>query len=349
MTLLLNVILLLYTAWILWSLRGQSPTRYASLIIKISWLLVITVVVAVLMAEDIFELIQCMTWAVFVYTPIILLSTTAGLRGQAQHFKLVTMSLAILIIGVGVDAFIIEPHWLQATHYTLTNAKLDRPLRIVLIADIQTDQPGTYEARIFQRVKTEHPDLILFAGDYIQLQGQAYEPAVQTLNRLLRRADFQPSLGMVAVQGNVDHADWARIFAHLPVKIVKQSEDLDLGPLTITALSLEDSFLLSQPIAARESYHLVLGHCPNFALGQIDADLLLAGHTHGGQVRLPFIGPLLTFSRVPRQWAGGGLHQIEPEKYLCISRGLGMERHHAPRLRFLCRPELVIFDLKPAG
>ncbi len=348
MTLLLNIILLLYTAWTLWSLRGQSPTRYASLIIKIGWLLIITVVVAVLIAEDTFELIQGMTWAVFLYIPIILIATTFGSRHQSRRLRLVTASLAILIIGVGIDAFVIESHWLQVTHYTLTSDKLDRSLRIALIADIQTDQPGTYEARIFQRVKTEHPDLILFAGDYLQLQGQTYEQAVQTLNRLLRQADFQPSLGMVAVQGNVDHTDWARIFAHLPVKIVEQSEDLDLGPLTITALSLEDSFLLSQPIAARESYHLVLGHCPNFALGQIDADLLLAGHTHGGQVRLPFIGPLLTFSRVPRQWAGGGLHQIKPEKYLCISRGLGMERHHAPRLRFLCRPELVIFDLKPA-
>jgi predicted MPP superfamily phosphohydrolase len=78
----------------------------------------------------------------------------------------------------------------------------------------------------------------------------------------------------------------------------------------------------------------------------VEADLLIAGHTHGGQVRLPGIGPLITLSRVRRSWAAG-LTDIGRGRQLLVSRGIGMERGRAPRLRFLCRPELVVLELAP--
>jgi len=77
------------------------------------------------------------------------------------------------------------------------------------------------------------------------------------------------------------------------------------------------------------------------------ADLLLAGHTHGGQVQLPLIGPLMTLSIVPRAWASG--HTALPwGGDLVVSRGVGMERREAPELRFLCRPQVVIVEVEPA-
>ncbi len=82
-------------------------------------------------------------------------------------------------------------------------------------------------------------------------------------------------------------------------------------------------------------------------LGPVEADLLIAGHTHGGQVRLPLIGPLLNLSRVPRGWIAGAT-TLAPGRTLIVSRGIGMERANAPRLRFLCRPELVVIDLVPS-
>jgi predicted MPP superfamily phosphohydrolase len=81
-------------------------------------------------------------------------------------------------------------------------------------------------------------------------------------------------------------------------------------------------------------------------MGQVDADLLLAGHTHGGQVQLPLLGPLMTNCRVPRAWAAG-VTTLSHDRRLIVSRGIGMERGHAPQIRFLCRPELLVIDLKP--
>lgn len=75
--------------------------------------------------------------------------------------------------------------------------------------------------------------------------------------------------------------------------------------------------------------------------------MLVAGHTHGGQVRLPGIGPLITLSAVPRSRAAGVIHPASGATRV-VSRGLGMERGPAPRLRFLCRPEIVVIDVVPA-
>ncbi len=77
-------------------------------------------------------------------------------------------------------------------------------------------------------------------------------------------------------------------------------------------------------------------------------DVVLAGHTHGGQVQLPFVGPLLTLTRVPRAWSHG-LTALPGGGHLYVSRGIGMERFEAPRVRFRCRPEVVLVDLVPEG
>ena len=130
--------------------------------------------------------------------------------------------------------------------------------------------------------------------------------------------------------------------------IVDASRSFDLGDIQLTCLSVGDSFdpSLSLPNETPERFHLVLGHAPNFALGKVAADLLVTGHTHGGQVQLPWIGPLMTLSRVPRAW-GAGLTELPGGGTLLVSRGIGMERGPAPPIRFLCRPELVVIDLVP--
>ena len=79
---------------------------------------------------------------------------------------------------------------------------------------------------------------------------------------------------------------------------------------------------------------------------RLGADVALSGDTHGGQLRLPGLGPLIRISR------GGssfdiGLHRIAPHGHLYVSRGSGMEGGTVPRVRFLCRRELTLIELVP--
>ena len=77
-------------------------------------------------------------------------------------------------------------------------------------------------------------------------------------------------------------------------------------------------------------------------------DLVLAGHTHGGQVRIPGIGPVITMSRIPRNQAAG-LTKLPSGVLLYVNRGIGMEGGSAPRIRFLCRPEIAVFTIRGTG
>ena len=159
--------------------------------------------------------------------------------------------------------------------------------------------------------------------------------------------DLEAPLGSYAVKGNVDWSDWPVLFAGSPVVALETTSSQDLGPVVLTGLTLQDSANAALSVSAQDKYHIVLGHVPNYSLGQIEADLLIAGHTHGGQVRIPLLGPVFTLSQVPRSWASG-MTSIAPGRHLIVSRGIGMERMNAPRMRFLCRPELVVLDLVPA-
>jgi predicted MPP superfamily phosphohydrolase len=73
-------------------------------------------------------------------------------------------------------------------------------------------------------------------------------------------------------------------------------------------------------------------------------DLTVAGHTHGGQVQLPVVGPLTIASRVPREVGAGGLHELDGRS-IYVSRGVGAERAQAPRLRLGAVPEVSLITL----
>ena len=308
---------------------------------------VILVLGAILYPVDGFGRLQLLAWGVFLHFPLYLIAAGVTLFDKSRLFCYALLILVLIILGVAGDAFLIEPRRQEVSHTTIYSTKLEGSIKVAVLADIQTDKPGSYEARVLAITAAENPDLVLLAGDYLQIYDQdTYHAAVLELRNIFKDAGLNPPLGIYAVRGNVDHNDWTAIFQELSVRTFNTTEILDLGLLTLTGVSWKDSVNPNLVIPGSEKYHIVLGHSPNYSLGEIDADLLLAGHTHGGQFQLPGIGPLLTLSLVPRSWAAG-LTEIKPDQYLLVSRGIGLERGAAPRMRFLCRPELVIIELTP--
>ncbi len=94
-------------------------------------------------------------------------------------------------------------------------------------------------------------------------------------------------------------------------------------------------------------FSILVHHYPAL-VGQasaLGADLHLAGDTHGGQIRLPLLGPLIRIHRMGI-WYPAGLHRVE-STWLYVNRGIGMEGGRVPRARFMCRPEIAVIDLAP--
>ncbi|CAN0554718.1 unnamed protein product, partial [Laminaria digitata] len=231
----------------------------------------------------------------------------------------------------------------------IRSCKVKAPLTIAVLADIQSDDIGAYERSALEATVALHPDLILLPGDYVQAKDLAgYEDNMGRLNRMIKEVGLRAPLGAFAVPGNVDTiGTWPQIFAGTSVTTTTVSRSFALNPdLSITGLTLADSFNVGLKVDAQPGFHIVVGHAPDFSMGQVQADLMVAGHTHGGQVQLPFFGPLLTLSKVPRDWAHGRT-ALSEGRNLVVSRGVGLERGLAPRLRFNCRPELVLIRVLP--
>jgi predicted MPP superfamily phosphohydrolase len=113
-----------------------------------------------------------------------------------------------------------------------------------------------------------------------------------------------------------------------------------------------DADLLEQlrTTTRRQDLVIAVSHYPDPVLSLTPGttiDLILSGHTHGGQVALPRLGPLVTASDVPRVVAAGGLHVVDGHP-IYVSTGVGLERGQAPQLRFGVPPSVALITIVPA-
>lgn len=270
-------------------------------------------------------------------------------------------AVALSFAGVGIYASLIEPRRLQletATIVSGSEALRPGPLRIGVLADLQTDHIGPYERRAVRRLLEQRPDLILIPGDLFQADPATFETELPALRALL--AELQAPLGTFFVPGDVDPPldQLGRVLGGTPVRLLLD----DVATITRGGASIRIGGITAaydSPGAARTidrladgppgDLRLLLSHRPDVALGldpEAPIDLVVSGHTHGGQVVIPGFGPPMTLSRVPRVVAAGGLHRLEGHA-IYVSRGVGHERGQAPRLRFWCPPEISLLTLRP--
>jgi uncharacterized protein len=326
---------------ILYAFRRSPPSRVAWWSWAAAWFLAAGLVAPLAMKlghSDSFGWMQSLCWALFLVLPLLLWGLSLLERGWGRVW---VSAAALLLTAISLDAFFVEPRRLELSRVVVPGL----PARVLLVADLQTDQVGPWEEEVFDRIIAEDADLVLFAGDYIQAPKRIWAEQAEKLRTQLLR--LHPRLGALAVHGDVDPKAWKSIFEGTAVRAEEETTVVPLGAITVTMLHIDDSRApvlgRPMPVSPQPGFHIVLGHAPDIALGKPPADLIVAGHTHGGQVRLPGIGPLLTMSQVPRSWAAGAT-ELPGGSTLVVSRGIGMERRDAPRLRFGCRPELVVLE-----
>ena len=256
-----------------------------------------------------------------------------------------------------VYGFYVEPFYLTASPLSLQapSEAVARPIRIVHLSDIHVERETRREREIVAKVKALQPDLILLTGDYLNLSYLTDPLAIRDARALL--SQLQAPYGVYAVNGSVDgEFQLNALFDGLNIRILNdETARLDTGPDGLYLIGVSnrgyarDEGALKALAASvpREGYGVVLYHTPDLApqaFGQA-IDLYLAGHTHGGQVRLPLYGALITSSIHKKRYEQGLYTQ--GESHLYVSRGLGMEGSIAPRARFLAPPEIVVIDLIP--
>ena len=263
-----------------------------------------------------------------------------------------------LSVGGAAYSYFLEPSWLLTTRQKIRIPGLSPALsgkRIVHLTDFHLGpvSPG-YIARCVNRALELEPDLIALTGDYINLH---HEDAAHEVASIL--GNLEAPLGVYAVSGNHDFGIYHHGGEVLVPLVMKLLADEGITVLDNRAVPFERGGRRTWLVGlgdlwAREcrvmetmrdlpdgDTRIVLNHNPDaiFDIAGEGADLVLSGHTHGGQVDLPFFGPPLL--PVKNRQYYSGLYQVDARTRLYVSNGLG----YLIRVRFNARPEIVVYEL----
>ena len=254
----------------------------------------------------------------------------------------------------------VEPFRLQVNELMIYSDRLPagvKPARLLHITDLHVERLTQREEAVITLARKAKPELILLTGDYVNLSYNRDPETLAQVRQLLRRLSAVAPVYATLGSPPVDLRETvAPLFDNLPVTLMRQAwQGVDLGNgRRLILLGLDCTHHL--PTDEARLHHLVkdaphnapqllLYHSPELmpAAVQHGLDLYLCGHTHGGQVRLPLIGPILTSSQLGRQFVMG-LYKYG-RTHLYVSRGVGLEGLSAPRVRFLCPPEITLISL----
>ena len=261
-------------------------------------------------------------------------------------FRRVILGLAFIGLLCMGYAHWIEPYWLEVTRVNLSSPKLvraTRPIRLAHISDLHCDPVEHIENKLIATLAQEKPDLIVFTGDTMN-RPTSVAVLKQTLTQLAAIAPtfvvkgnwevwFYPTLDLFGGTGVKELNNEA-------VKFEVAGTSLWLIGAPIAELPKFDQAFANVP---SDAYKVLLYHFPD----EIEeaqkrrVDLYCAGHTHGGQVALPFYGALITFSKFDKKYEAGLFH--EGETWMYVNRGIGCEG--TPHFRFFARPEVTMIEL----
>ena len=272
---------------------------------------------------------------------------------RRQFLGLAGASAAAVVAGAGW-ATLIEPNWPVVERHEITLARLPARLdglRIAQLSDIHLSPLVTAGdlLRAVHLVNRQAPDVIALTGDFI------WRDAAQAANLVEPLRQLNAPLGVYATFGNHDHwdgpAEVANALAAAGVTLLV-NEAMPLAtdaPLWLAGL--DDVWERRQDIrrALRDvppgDCTVLLCHEPDYGdeVAAYPVDLQLSGHSHGGQINLPLVGPPVL------PWLGrkypAGLYRVA-DLQIYTNRGIGLI---APPVRFNCPPEVTVLTLRAGG
>ena len=256
------------------------------------------------------------------------------------------------LAAIGIICFLygyfLEPRRIEVTKLQIRTSKLiQESFRIVQISDLHCDKKPLSENSMVEIINSLEPDIIVFTGDAVNVPS-ALPLFKETMNNL------KASLDKVAVYGNWETQHWPGLdyYSGTDIKLL-DAETIELSKnnetITVTGLNCAKP-ILAESIYRKLSndyFNVFLYHYSDLVedIDKYNVDLYLCGHTHGGQIALPFYGALITLSKFGKKYESG-MYSVG-NTTLYVNRGIGMDSFPAPRVRFFARPEITVFDIIP--
>jgi len=258
-------------------------------------------------------------------------------------FALLTLLASVFAVLYG---FFIEPYSLTVTD-TGIKMEIKRPLVIVHLSDIHYEGARKTLERLAKVIETTKPDVVCITGDYFNREGDT--EIADMRNFIERISKFCGAV--LSVSGNWDNPlTMEKLFENSPSNVYHETFVYETEEFAFVLLPFGlERFLGDFAVKTSERKKKILvTHTPDLIEACSNSGLFclyLCGHTHGGQVRLPLIGPLLLPTKACWRYQSG-FYTTENGMYVYINRGVGMTSV-APRMRFFCPPEIAIIRLFP--
>lgn len=266
------------------------------------------------------------------------------------------IAAAGVLAALAAWGFVIEPRWVAARVEPLSSPQWQAPagLKVAVAGDWHLTERSAWRitsveraARIVDEINAAQPDVVLLPGDFLAGSGNDEALSIEDMAAVLGR--LKAPQGVYAVLGNHDWwHDGQRTAKAMTAQGIRVLENAsvqlpghDLWVVGIgdhsTGHSEPDKALAGVPKGAAT---LVMMHDPfSFATMPKTQGLVVASHTHGGQVRIPGYGALIVPGAAPREWAYGWI--AHKDKRMYVTSGLGVS---ILPVRFNMRPEWVMFQ-----
>lgn len=257
--------------------------------------------------------------------------------------------LLAMVFILGTWAFLIEPNMLKLTNL---NLKIDglKGLKVVFVGDLHV-KPYQKEhlKHVVKKINEQHPDLILCIGDFVSGHKKRHSLPIKEIAKEL--SVLKPRYGFYTVLGNHDWwqggEEIGKILEQNGIIVLgNENKKININGNKLSIAGVEDLSTrgvdLQKSVKNIHQPSILLSHSPDvFPLikRKDNVDLILAGHTHGGQVRLPFIGPLVVPSDYGKQYAAGLIE--ESGHTMFVTKGIGTS---IIPVRFNCLPEIVVIN-----
>ena len=296
-------------------------------------------------------------WLIFT-TGRCVLALLAGLLPVDPAVKVFTLAgVEVTLTLLSWYGHLVEPFWIQHTRLCWKLKGLEAPLELLFISDLHVERLTRREARVIEAVRRRRPDVIIIGGDVLNLSYVGDPRALKEADAFLSQLSAPGGVYFIRGTWDVDPPHIIdplveRLDNLIPVNGLRQTIEHGGARFQLIGIPADNTpeereLLLEELFEDASSPTVCLHHLPDLveAAAAQGADIYLSGHTHGGQICVPLLGPAFTGSRFGRRYLRG-YHRVG-STHAYVSRGLGLEGLGAPRMRFLSRPEMIWIHLKP--
>lgn len=264
----------------------------------------------------------------------------------------------IMILGCIFYAFKIEPYRVKIKNYTLNEQQTETEgIKIIQISDIHVKADYTYTnlKKVVDKINKQKPDIVIFTGDLYDNYAVYHDDQ----NVISQLKNIEAKYDKIAVWGNRDYGGGAvrryeQIMGQAGFKLLKNENrgvTLDSGrKILFTGLDdvmLGNPYLPEAEKTYRSDYRILLSHEPDAVIQYLNADydLILSGHSHGGQMNIPLFPVLNERAVAVTKFSdsySSGMYTLNQQKKLYVNTGLGTTHISA---RFGVVPEIAVFQI----